>query len=82
MTFRRVVALSLAVIGAVACWPEQAIAQSASAVQAGAPPDDPDLDLVPLQPDFTVIAMPTALYPPRTPWPCGRWPRPCAAWRT
>ena len=65
MTYRRVVALSLAVLGAVACWPEQAIAQSASAVQAGAPPDDPDLDLVPLQPDFTVVAMPTALRLPR-----------------
>lgn len=32
---------------------------------AQAPPDDPDLDLVPLQPDFTVITLPTALRLPR-----------------
>lgn len=65
MTYRRVVALSLVALAAVGYWPEQAAAQSASAVQAGAPPDDPDLDLVPLQPDFTIIAMPTALRLPR-----------------
>ena len=65
MTYRRAVAWFLVVLAAAGCWPEQASAQSASAVQAGAPPDDPDLDLVPLQPDFTVVAMPTALRLPR-----------------
>jgi hypothetical protein len=34
-------------------------------VLAQAPVDDPDLDLVPLQPDFTVITLPTALRLPR-----------------
>jgi hypothetical protein len=50
----------------VAYWPGQAAAQNASATQAAqAPPDDPDLDLVPLQPDFAIVAMPTALRLPR-----------------
>jgi hypothetical protein len=40
------------------------LASPAPAV-AQAPLDDPDLDLVPLQPDFTVITLPTALRLPR-----------------
>ena len=65
MMYRRV-ALFLMVLAIVAYSPEQAAAQNASATQAAqAPPDDPDLDLVPLQPDFTVVAMPTALRLPR-----------------
>jgi hypothetical protein len=36
-----------------------------SSVLGQAPVDDPDLDLVPLQPDFTVITLPTALRLPR-----------------
>lgn len=65
MIHRRVV-LFLLILAMVACWPGQAAAQNASATQAAqAPPDDPDLDLVPLQPDFTIVAMPTALRLPR-----------------
>jgi hypothetical protein len=65
MIHRRVV-LFLLILAMVAYWPGQAAAQNASATQAAqAPPDDPDLDLVPLQPDFTIVAMPTALRLPR-----------------
>ena len=65
MIHRRV-ALFLLILATVAYWPGQAAAQNASAIQAAqAPPDDPDLDLVPLQPDFTIVAMPTALRLPR-----------------
>ena len=65
MIHRRVV-LFLLILAMVAYWPGQAAAQNASAIQAAqAPPDDPDLDLVPLQPDFTIVAMPTALRLPR-----------------
>lgn len=41
-------------------WPTHGFAQGART-----PLDDPDLDLVPLQPDFTVITLPTALRLPR-----------------
>jgi hypothetical protein len=41
------------------------LAWPTSSALAQAPPDDPDLDLVPLQPDFTVITLPTALRLPR-----------------
>ena len=62
----RFVALFVMVLVMVTCWPAQAAAQNAAATQAAqAPPDDPDLDLVPLQPDFTIVAMPTALRLPR-----------------
>ena len=62
----RLVALFLMVLVMVTYWPAQAAAQNAAATQAAqAPPDDPDLDLVPLQPDFTIVAMPTALRLPR-----------------
>ena len=65
MIHRRVVLLLL-ILAVVVYWPGQAAAQNASATQAAqAPPDDPDLDLVPLQPDFTIVAMPTALRLPR-----------------
>lgn len=65
MIHRRVV-LFLLILAMVAYWPGQAAAQNVSATQAAqAPPDDPDLDLVPLQPDFTIVAMPTALRLPR-----------------
>jgi hypothetical protein len=69
MMNQRCVSLFLLVMVTLASWPEQVAAQnaqSAAATQAAqAPPDDPDLDLVPLQPDFTIIAMPTALRLPR-----------------
>jgi hypothetical protein len=68
MIHRRVM-LFLLMLAMAAYWPEQVAAQTAqnaSATQAAqAPPDDPDLDLVPLQPDFTIVAMPTALRLPR-----------------
>lgn len=64
MTYRYI-ALVLVVLAATVSWPEPAAAQSAAVVQAGAAADDPDLDLVPLQPDFTIVAMPTALRLPR-----------------
>ena len=55
---QRYVVLFVMLLVAVLCWPSQAAAQDV-------PTDDPDLDLVPLQPDFTVVAMPTALRLPR-----------------
>ncbi len=57
MMQRRVVLLVM-ILAAVLWWPAQAAGQDV-------PNDDPDLDLVPLQPDFSVIAMPTALRLPR-----------------
>jgi hypothetical protein len=57
MMQRRVVVFVM-LLAAVLWWPSQAAAQDV-------PTDDPDLDLVPLQPDFTVVAMPTALRLPR-----------------
>jgi hypothetical protein len=66
MMIHRLVALFVMVLVMVTYWPAQAAAQNAAATQAAqAPPDDPDLDLVPLQPDFTIVAMPTALRLPR-----------------
>jgi Membrane bound beta barrel domain (DUF5777) len=65
MMIQRGAALFLVVLAMIVYWPEQAAAQAASAPQKGDIVDDPDLDLVPLQPDFTVIAMPTALRLPR-----------------
>ncbi len=44
------------------CWPLPAAAQGAPARQVQ---DDPDLDLNPLQPDFTVMTLPTTLRLPR-----------------
>ena len=55
MSHRRVLLFVTALAVAV-CWLQPAPAQAQ---------DDPDLDLVPLQPDFTVVAMPTALRLPR-----------------
>ena len=58
MMHRRIVIL--VTILAAALWlPAQAAGQDVPV------PDDPDMDLVPLQPDFSVIAMPTALRLPR-----------------
>jgi hypothetical protein len=58
-TMQRGLACVLTIL-AIALWlPAQAAAQDAPV------PDDPDLDLVPLQPDFSVISMPTALRLPR-----------------
>src|SRR4051794_33063951 len=52
--------------GAQAAATPAAAPADASAVQApAAPPDDPDLDLDPLQPDFTLINLPTTLRLPR-----------------
>jgi hypothetical protein len=62
---QRRAALFLVVLAMVTYWPEQAAAQAAAPPQKGDIVDDPDLDLVPLQPDFTVISMPTALRLPR-----------------
>jgi hypothetical protein len=69
------VALFLLVLATVVYWPEPAAAQNASPAAGRASAqtaassqdiaDDPDLDLVPLQPDFTVIAMQTTLRLPR-----------------
>jgi hypothetical protein len=65
MMIQRGAALFLVVLAMVVYWPAQAAAQAASKPQTGDVVDDPDLDLVPLQPDFTVISMPTALRLPR-----------------
>jgi hypothetical protein len=65
MMIQRRAALFLVVLAMVVYWPAQAAAQAASKPQTGDVVDDPDLDLVPLQPDFTVISMPTALRLPR-----------------
>ena len=54
---RRVVVLVM-ILAALAWWPAQAAGQDV-------PVDDPDMDLVPLQPEFSIIAMPTALRLPR-----------------
>jgi hypothetical protein len=65
---RKRIALMLVVLVMATYWPQQAAAQNAapaSSPQLAQAADDPDLDLVPLQPDFTVIAMPTALRLPR-----------------
>jgi hypothetical protein len=43
----------------------QAAATAAPAQGQSAPEDDPDLDIDPLQPDFTLIALPTTLRMPR-----------------
>ena len=40
-------------------------AAAATAAQAAAPQDDPDLDFRPLEPDFTLVALPTTLRLPR-----------------
>src|SRR4029434_3777547 len=40
-------------------------APAASAAQAAAPQNDPDLDFRPLEPDFTLVALPTTLRLPR-----------------
>jgi hypothetical protein len=56
-------ALLLLAIAVAVCWPVHASAQAAK--PAPEIEDDPDLDLVPLQPDFTVIAMQTTLRLPR-----------------
>jgi hypothetical protein len=47
--------------------PQGAAGQPAAAAAQGqvAPEDDPDLDIDPLQPDFTLIALPTTLRMPR-----------------
>jgi hypothetical protein len=65
MMIQRRAALFLVVLAMVVYWPEQAAAQAAAPPQKGDIVDDPDLDLVPLQPDFTVVSMPTALRLPR-----------------
>lgn len=54
----------IAAVALAAAWPAQAMAQSA------APPpqvveDDPDLDLSVVQPDFTIVTLPTTLRLPR-----------------
>ncbi|MBI4887647.1 MAG: hypothetical protein HY824_11190 [Acidobacteria bacterium] len=46
-------------------WSAPAAAQGAATPPARQVADDVDLDLVPLQPDFTVVALPTALRLPR-----------------
>jgi hypothetical protein len=56
MSHSRAVLVAMLLAAALA-YPAPALAQ--------APLDDPDLDIVPLQPDFTLITLPTALRVPR-----------------
>lgn len=65
---RRVVLIFALLIGGL--WPAVAAAQAAAAAPAAQTPvvvveDDPDLDFDPLQPDFTIINIPTTLRLPR-----------------
>src|SRR4029078_9449507 len=72
---RQLVFILAFVIGGL--WPALAGAQAPAGARAGAPaetsvaqapaapPDDPDLDVDPLQPDFTLVNLPTTLRLPR-----------------
>jgi hypothetical protein len=56
---------TVAVATAAATAPADPGAPAAPAVQAAAPQDDSDLDFRPLEPDFTLVALPTTLRVPR-----------------
>lgn len=57
--------LALCAVPVYAAEPLNAAAQTASPAPAPAPEDDPDLDIDVLQPDFTIVALPTTLRLPR-----------------
>jgi len=63
MAMRRTVLVLIAVLAFVMpAWAQPAAAAAQGQV---APEDDPDLDIDPLQPDFTLLALPTTLRMPR-----------------